>query len=88
MDEAQDMRDYMANFFDTVNKLDAMEIRIPQVMIVVLLLSSISKSYESFRVAIKTRQELPTPDELKIKLLEFRARKRNKDEKSEAMVAS
>lgn len=44
---------------------------------------------ESFRVAIKTRRELPTPDELKVKLLdEFQARKRNKDEKSKAMVAS
>lgn len=31
---------------------------------------------------------MPTPDELKVKLLEFQARKRNKDEKSEAMVAS
>lgn len=89
MEESQDMRDYVENFFDRVNKLEAMEIKIPQEMIVVLLLSSIPKSYEYFRVAIKTRQELPTPAELKVKLLdEFQVRKRNKDEKSEAMVAS
>lgn len=29
MEESQDMRDYMANFFDTVNKLEGMEIKIP-----------------------------------------------------------
>lgn len=47
------MREHVANFFDTVNKLEFMEIKIPQEMIVVLLLSSIPKLYVSLRVAIK-----------------------------------
>lgn len=89
MEESQDMRDHVAICFDTVNKLEAMEIKIPQEMIVVLLLSSIPKSYESLRVAIKSRQELPSPEELKVKLLnEYQVRKRNRDEVSEAMLAS
>lgn len=51
IDKPQDMRDHVANFFDTVNKLEAMEIKIPNEMLVILLLSSIPKSYESLRVS-------------------------------------
>ncbi|CAK9827482.1 Retrovirus-related Pol polyprotein from transposon TNT 1-94 [Anthophora retusa] len=88
MEETQDMRDHVSKFFDTVNKLESMDINIPQEMIVILLLSSIPKSYEPLRIAIKSRKELPTPEELKIKLLdEYQARKRSTDiENSEAML--
>lgn len=90
MGETQDMRDHVSKFFDTVNKLEAMNIKIPQEMIVILLLSSVPKSYESLRVAIKSRRELPPPEELKIKLLdEYQVRQRQIDDRnSEAMLIS
>lgn len=57
-------------------------------MIVDLLLSSILKFYEFLRMAIKSRKELPMPEELKIKLLdEYQARKCSIDsENSEIML--
>lgn len=90
MSESDDMRDYVSRFFDTVNKLEAMNIKVPQEMVVILLLSSVPKSFDSFRVAIKSRRELPSPEELKVKLFdEYQARKRvSEDEKSEALLAS
>ncbi|CAK9821559.1 Retrovirus-related Pol polyprotein from transposon TNT 1-94 [Anthophora retusa] len=85
MEETQDMRDHVSKFFNTVNKLQFMDINVPQEMIVILLLS---KPYEPLRIAIKSRKELSTPEELKIKLLdEYQARKRSTNsENSEAML--
>ncbi|KOC59575.1 hypothetical protein WH47_11554 [Habropoda laboriosa] len=47
MAEGEDMRDHVSRFADTVSKFEAMEIVIPQKMLVVILLSSIPPSYES-----------------------------------------
>ncbi|KFM63289.1 hypothetical protein X975_10792, partial [Stegodyphus mimosarum] len=46
-----------------------MEIDIADDLLTVLLLYSIPDSYESFRIAIESRDELPVPEMLKIKLL-------------------
>lgn len=90
MEEGEDMRDHVSRFADTVSKLEAMKIVIPQEMLVVILLSSVPSSYESFRIAIKSRKELPTLEELKIKLSdEYRVRQRSVACKNpEAMLVS
>ncbi|KRY26977.1 Retrovirus-related Pol polyprotein from transposon TNT 1-94, partial [Trichinella spiralis] len=54
----------------------------------ILLLYAIPDSYESFRVAIESRDELPKPEVLKIKLLEeCEARKNREPKHNDAMFA-
>lgn len=91
MNETDDMRDHLANFFETLNKLEDMSIEINKELVTILLLYSIPDSYEPFRVAIESREILPSPETLKIKLQEeYDARKRNDNigKQSEAMLAS
>jgi len=59
----------MAQFF-AVDKLAAMEIKINDDLLSIMLLYSLPAGYDNFRVAIKSRDELPTPDALKVKILE------------------
>ncbi|GBN77496.1 hypothetical protein AVEN_264689-1 [Araneus ventricosus] len=55
-----------------------MEIEIANDLLTILLLYSIPESYENFRIAIESRDELPSPETLKIKLIEeANARKNN-----------
>lgn len=68
--DGDDIRDHTARFFDAVDKLEEMEIEINKDLLSILLLYSLPMSYESFRIAIKSRDELPTPEALKIKFVE------------------
>lgn len=47
-----------------------MDIPIADDLLSILLLYSVPNTYENFRCAIESRDQLPTPDALKIKLLE------------------
>jgi hypothetical protein len=47
-----------------------MELKIVDDLVTILLLYSIPDSYENFRIAIESRDELPKPETLKIKLTE------------------
>lgn len=76
MKEGENMMDHLNIFFGTVDKLMEMEILVAEDLLSILLLYSIPESYENFRCAIEARDELPSPEALKIKLLEeFNARK-------------
>lgn len=77
MKDEDDMRTHLADFSDIVDKLEDLELKINPELVTILMLYSVPENYESFRVAIETREKLPTPEELKIKLLEeFQSRKR------------
>ncbi|XP_076220868.1 uncharacterized protein LOC143174242, partial [Nomia melanderi] len=52
------------------DKLAAMDIIIHADMAAILLLYSLPSSYENFRCAIESCDELPSPDILKVKILE------------------
>ena len=74
----EDMRDHLHSFFDIVDKLQEMELEINDDLLTILLLYSVPDEYESFGIAIETQEKLPSPENLKIKLLEeYEARKRN-----------
>lgn len=78
MKNGEDMRDRVRNFFDVVDKLEEMELEVVDDLLAILLLYSIPDEYESFRIALETQEKLPTPENLKIKLLEeYKARKQN-----------
>lgn len=62
--------EYLNIFFKTVDKLKEMEIEIADNLLLILLLYNVPKSLEKFRCVIKSRDELPKPDSLKVKMLE------------------
>jgi len=64
------VRAHMAQFFEAVGKLAAMEVNINDDLLSIMLLYSLPAGYDNFRVAIESRDELPTPDALKVKILE------------------
>ncbi|GBM97061.1 hypothetical protein AVEN_233705-1 [Araneus ventricosus] len=62
-----------------MDKLKVMEIEIANDLLTILLLYSIPESYENFRIAIESRDELPSPKTLKIKLIEEKIARKNKE---------
>ncbi|GBL98971.1 hypothetical protein AVEN_227489-1 [Araneus ventricosus] len=66
MSDSNNMNEHINEFFMLVDKLKEMEIEIANDLLTILLLYSIPESYENFRIAIESRDELPSPETLKI----------------------
>ncbi|XP_003366966.1 conserved hypothetical protein, partial [Trichinella spiralis] len=62
MNDEQNLNDFLREFFNCVDKLKAMDLEIADDLLSILLLYAIPDSYESFRVAIESRDELPKPE--------------------------
>lgn len=65
-----DVRQHIEKFFETVDKLEEMEIKIHEDLLSILLLYSLPDIFENFRCAIESRDQLPKVETLKIKILE------------------
>lgn len=89
MDDSDDVRDHLQRFFDTIDKLSEMEIDINPDLLTIMLFYSLPPSFENFRCAIESRDELPNPEALRIKIIEeYDARKSETRElQSNAMFA-
>lgn len=87
MGEGTNIRTHIAEFFDAVDKLLDMGISVNDDLLAIMLLYSLPGSFDNFRCAIESRDELPNPEALKIKILEeFDARKcREKENHQNAM---
>ena len=70
MEEGDDTKEHLDKFFDAVDKLGEMELKVNDDLLAIMLLYSLPSSFENFRCAIESRDELPTPDTLRIKILE------------------
>ncbi|GBL76397.1 hypothetical protein AVEN_53174-1 [Araneus ventricosus] len=79
MTDSKNMNEHINEFFMLVDKLKEMEIEIANDLLTILLLYSIPESYENFRIAIESRDELPSPETLKIKLIEEANARKNKE---------
>lgn len=92
MQEGQDVREHLTHFMDAVDKLLDMGVEIHKDLLTIMMLYSLHKTYENFRVAIESRDELPTPEALRIKIIEeSEARKQNHNgngEQSDAMMTN
>lgn len=77
MDDGGDVHDHLREFFDMIDKLSEMEIDINADLLTVMLLYSLPPSYENFRCAIESRDELPTPENLRIKIIEEHNARKN-----------
>lgn len=75
MEESGDVREHINRFFDAVDKLCEMAVEINPHLLAIMLLYSLPASFENFRCAIESRNELPTPDVLRVKFIEYNARK-------------
>lgn len=64
------MRAYLTEFFEVMEKLKEINLEINNEMLVILLLYSLPESFQNFRCAIETRDELPDSDTLRMKILE------------------
>lgn len=77
MAEGSSMVNHLNGFYDLFEKLCEIDIKIQDELFVIILLSSLPKSYENFVVAIESRDELPKSNTIKTKLLEESSRREN-----------
>lgn len=70
LQEGSEVREHLERFFDTIDRLKEMDVEINPDLLSVMLLHSLPPSFENFRCAIESRDALPTPDILRIKILE------------------
>lgn len=77
MKDGADVREHVNKFFDTVDKLEEMEVDINKDLLTIMLLYIMPSNFENFRCAIESRDELPTPEALRVKILEEYEARRN-----------
>lgn len=83
-----DVHEHLRRFFDTIDKLSEMEVEINEDLLTVMLLYSLPANFENFRCAIESRDELPSPEALRVKIIEeYDARKNGTDNVQNAMFA-
>ncbi|GBL87266.1 Retrovirus-related Pol polyprotein from transposon TNT 1-94 [Araneus ventricosus] len=70
METGSDVRDNIRKFFDFIDKLQDLDIVIDEDLTSVMLLYSLPDNFETFRVAIESRDELPKLDTLRIKIID------------------
>lgn len=70
MNIGDDVRSFLNNFFDAVDKLKDLDIDINNDLLSIILLYSLPDEYDNFRCAIESRDELPKAENLKIKIIE------------------
>lgn len=80
MKDGDDVREHMRRFFDAVDKLHEMEVEINNDLLTIMLLYSLPANFENFRCAIESRDELPTPGTLRVKIAEGNDARRNAED--------
>ncbi|KZC04663.1 hypothetical protein WN55_00739 [Dufourea novaeangliae] len=89
--ESEDVREHIRKFFDVIDKLSEMEIPINEDLLAIMLLYSLPTSFENFRCAIESHDELPSPETLRIKSIEKSDARKNDARNSDgqgAMIAN
>lgn len=86
--DGDDIREHLNLFFDAVSKLRSMNVEINGDLLTFMLLNTLPDSFEYFRVAIETRDTLPTPDSLRVKILEEDEARRQKQRTSDNGASS
>ncbi len=89
MTDNGDPNDHLRSFFDAVDKLKKLEIVINDELLSITLLYSLPDAYENFRVAIESRDVLPSSEALRIKITEeHMARTAKGDSAASALIAN
>lgn len=77
MADGDDVRAHLDDFFDAVDKLHDMDVIMNQDQLTIMLLYSLPANFENFRIAIESRDDLPTPEILRVKIVEEHDARRN-----------
>ena len=80
---SEPMAQYINNFQEKVNSLEYAGIEIPSELQSIMLLSSLPENYENFCVAIESRDQIPTVDFIKGKLMEEEARRQTSNDRED-----
>lgn len=76
------MTQYVADYTRKAEQLEEAGIEIPDELLSIMLLGSLPSEFENFNVAIESRDEIPTLENLKIKLIEEEARQSDRMSKT------
>lgn len=79
------MTQYINTFLEITSNLSEVGILLHDELLVIILLSSLPKEFENFVIAMETRDNLPTLEVLKLKLLEESMRRSQQDEKEDVV---
>ena len=75
------MAEYIRDYASKVDRLERAGVVLPQNVYILMLLLSLPPDYESFCIAIQSRDRLPAYEELVVKLLEEEARRLSNQQK-------
>ncbi|XP_060819569.1 uncharacterized protein LOC132909010 isoform X3 [Bombus pascuorum] len=70
MQEDEEMDNHIINFSTLISKLRKIHIFIQDDIASILLLNSVSNSYEDFKIAVETEEQFPSFEDMKIRLLQ------------------
>ena len=70
MQDSEDVRQHLTKFYDVVDKLQDMNFEINGDLLTIMFLNSLPSSFENFRCAIESRDNLPDTNALKVKIIE------------------
>lgn len=83
--EEGDLRGQLDEFMDIADKLAAMEVPFSQEVLSIFMIQSLPENYENFRCAVENGDKMPSPDELKVKILNESASRKGKASTSSAL---
>lgn len=83
--EGGDVQRHVDEFFDIVDKLSELSVQVSTELQSIMLLHNLPDSFGNFRCAIKSRDALPLPEHLKIKILESATRRQRNQTDDQAM---
>lgn len=86
INEGSDVRDHFSKFFETVDKLAKMDVDMNSDLLSVMMLHSLSQSFENFWCTIESREALPLSETLKLKIIEESESRKHKDHINKANV--
>ncbi|CAK9830520.1 Retrovirus-related Pol polyprotein from transposon TNT 1-94 [Anthophora retusa] len=75
------MTQYVNEFSSKAEQLEEVGIKLPEEVLSIMLISSLPPEYENFSVVIESRDEVPSLENLKIKLKEEEARQSDRNER-------
>ena len=84
--EGDDVMKHITEFTETVNRLKEVNLEIVSEMLVILLLNSLPEEYGVFKTSIETQKELPTLEDLKIKIIEFHGGHQSQENKAQGAM--
>lgn len=86
LNEGGNVQQHVDGFFDIIDKLSELSVQVSNELQSIMLLHSLPDSFENFRCAIKSRDTLPLPEHLKVKILDESATRRQRSQTDDQAI--